>query len=735
MESRTQVEQQLVEANRLAIYRRNARIFLQGRLLLDFVWLILTLYPAFPAPRSLPVDVLVLFPVADLLQLIAYYAALNRWRDAAPQATAVSAAFTAVGIAATLHLSADFSAPAYLLYFVLVASTALATPWVIAAISSLAYLMVVISEMTGLAPAASGKTAAQLQGQFIFALIVVSGIWIVAALMRQLALLAEQRQSEQSRLTQVSERSIEAEAIWSTVGRTVVATQDLNEVLTNVIQILNEKMRVETGSILLREPDADELYFAKTLHGNVEEFASFRIRVGQGIVGWVAQTGQSALVPDTSNDPRWFSGIDRETGFVSRSIVCVPLIAKGETVGVIELLNKKNGVFTDDDLRLLESIAAPVAIAIQNAQLHQQAQRHLAQLTELFHQVENAKKEWEHTVDAIDEGITLVDENSTILRANRTLADWLHTTPGDLVGQPCYRAIHNLDAPPDQCPHRQVVVDRTLSCSAEFDEPHLKGTFLCTSYPFHDASGQFVGTVNVFKDVTAQKRLQAQLIQSEKLAAVGQLAASLAHEINNPLQGIRGALELVREDLGDNTKPLEYLEMSQGEIERLSKIVQRMLDFNRPAGETPGQVDVRATVENILALTAKRLQHANVVLSAEWDDDLPSVRAVDNQLKQVFLNLVLNAVDAMPNGGDLRIRGRQVDEYGKWLVIALTDSGQGIPAEDLDKVFDPFYTTKPDGAGLGLSICRTLVLSQGGRLTVDSQPGKGSTFSVWLPIG
>ena len=734
MDSNRPIEQAWVEADRAVFYRRNALMFLQGRLLLDFVWLLLLLYPASPVSPVWLSGALVVFPIVDLLQLIVYYWVLHRKLQSAVLVTTISAAFTAVGIAATLHLGGDFSSPAFLLYYVLVVTCSIVSSWLIAAVSSGAYLSVVFVEMAGWARPASGASTTALQERWFFVSIAVAGIWLVAFVMKQFEEIAAQKERERSRMAEESQRRTEAESIWSTIGKTIVTIQDLDQVLTNVIQLLNEKMQVETGSVLLREPASDELYFAKTLRGDVEEFASFRVRLGQGIAGWVAQAGQSALVPDTSIDPRWFSGIDHETGFVTRSIICAPLIAKSEIIGVIELLNKKNGTFTAKDLHFLETIAAPVAIAIQNARLHRQVQRQLVELTQSFHQVENVKKEWEHTVDAIDEGITLVDMDARILRSNRAVADWLHTTPGALVGQSCYQAIHHRDTPPEYCPHLQALKDPSRICSAELSEPHLNGSFLCTVYPLRDAAGQVVGAVNVFKDITAEKRLQAELIQSEKLAAVGQLAASLAHEINNPLQGIKGALELAREDIGDNPKPLEYLDLSQGEIERLAKIVQRMLDFHRPAGETPAPVDVREAVDDILALSAKRLQHANVKVEWNWDAGLSKVNGFGNQLKQVFLNLVLNAIDAMPNGGVLRIQARLTEEAGRWLAVTFTDSGEGMPPPELEKIFDPFFTTKANGTGLGLAICQTIISSHGGRLSVDSKLGQGSAFSVWLPI-
>jgi two-component system NtrC family sensor kinase len=314
------------------------------------------------------------------------------------------------------------------------------------------------------------------------------------------------------------------------------------------------------------------------------------------------------------------------------------------------------------------------------------------------------------------------------------MAEWLTTTPSALVGQFCYEAIHGAATPPAYCSHCQMLNNRSSVCHTEFDEPRLNGTFLCTTYPFHDSNGQFVGTVNVLKNITAQKRLETQLIQSEKLAAIGELATSLAHEINNPLQGILGCLDLIRADLTHNPRSLEFLEMIRDEIDRLATIVQRLLNFYRPAGETSALFDVRAAVENILALSAKRLQHANVSVQFEWQTETALIQGIENQLKQVFLNLVLNAIESMPEGGKLCVAGHARQERGKWIVIDFIDSGNGISPEMLEHIFDPFFTTKSDGTGLGLSICQSLVSSHAGRLTVQSAIGQGSTFSVWLPI-
>lgn len=523
----------------------------------------------------------------------------------------------------------------------------------------------------------------------------------------------------------------EAEAIWSTIGQTIISNQTLDQVLTTVMTIVKQKMQVDTGTILLWDTATERIVFAKLLQGNPETFAAFSLKKGEGVVGWVIENARTALVPDVMTDPRWLSRIDQKTGFVTRSILCVPLIAQNEVIGAIELLNKSQGTFDERDAQILESIAAPLAIAIQNARLKEQVQRQLTELTQVFAKVENAKHEWEQTVDGIDAGIWLVDENCRIMRANRILANWVGSTPNALTGQDCRQAIGVCAAYSDTCPVKLRATD--VVRRGENQVPNLGGgTFRLDTYPTL-SGGNLVGGVNVLLDITAEKAMQSQLMQAEKLAGIGRLAASLAHEINNPLQALQGCLDLVQANPNNLEKQQRYLGIAKSEVERLSVMVQRMLDFYRPSKGVRGAMDIKALLDEVLALSDKRLQHARVNKRIQWDGQIPILYGVANQIKQVFLNLILNATDAMPNGGEIFIHG-QVVEPGKQFRVDFCDSGAGIAPEHIDKVFEPFYTTKPTGTGLGLGISHTIIMSHGGRLTVESSVGKGTTMSVWLPI-
>jgi two-component system NtrC family sensor kinase len=227
------------------------------------------------------------------------------------------------------------------------------------------------------------------------------------------------------------------------------------------------------------------------------------------------------------------------------------------------------------------------------------------------------------------------------------------------------------------------------------------------------------------------ERSQAQSIQVEKLAATGRLAASLAHEINNPLQAIHNCLHLaINRPLTDEKKSY-YLGLAQTEAERLITLVQRTLEFYRPSPGRLTATDVNRLIENALALSSKQLEHGQVQVRTRLQPDLSPITAVPDQLTQVFLNLIINAVEAMPEGGALTITSALRDS---WLAIEVQDTGSGLTHDEVARIFEPFYTTKADGTGLGLAVSYGIIQQHGGRIEVQSVPGQGTTFTVRLPL-
>lgn len=233
----------------------------------------------------------------------------------------------------------------------------------------------------------------------------------------------------------------------------------------------------------------------------------------------------------------------------------------------------------------------------------------------------------------------------------------------------------------------------------------------------------------------AQARLdaaQAQLLQSAKLAAVGELAASVAHEINNPLYAARNSLYLVAQDLPEDAPQRPFLDIAQGELGRIARIITRMRDFYRPAHGELEPTDINALLSETVELVQTHLRHGHVAVELHLDPHLPLLTAHGDQIRQVFLNLMLNACDAMPSGGTLR--ARTALQPSEEVEISIADTGVGIAPEHQVHLFEPFYTTKPHGTGLGLTISAHIITQHGGRIAVDSAVGVGTTFIITLPI-
>jgi PAS domain S-box-containing protein len=256
----------------------------------------------------------------------------------------------------------------------------------------------------------------------------------------------------------------------------------------------------------------------------------------------------------------------------------------------------------------------------------------------------------------------------------------------------------------------------------------------------YDAQGKQIASVGSFVDLRdrlqmerALRDTQEQLLQSEKLAAMGRLTSQIAHELNNPLYGIMNTLELLKTEIPADNKRRKILEMALSETIRLSDLLRKMLSFSKPDQEERHPVDINPVLDEILLLHEKQLKENDINIAATYAKELGLIKASKNQLRQVFLNMVANARDAMPNGGTLSVTTSGDNDN---VLVEIADSGTGIKKEHLDKIFDSFFTTKGEvkGVGLGLSVCYGFIEDHGGDIEVKSQVGEGTTFTISLPV-
>ena len=437
---------------------------------------------------------------------------------------------------------------------------------------------------------------------------------------------------ENARLYDEINRHLQELQSLNEIGQAITSTLDLQETLTLITDRTIRLMIVAAASVVLRDDERGDVWFAAASGEGSEAVIGLRMEWGQGIAGWVVDQGQPVMVPDVEIDERFFADMDKQSGFTTKSILCVPLQTKGRTIGAIEVMNKHNGTFNHDDLRLLQALASPAATAIENARLYE-------------------------------------EQTSTIKRLAET---------------------------------------------------------------------------------------QNQLVQSAKLAAVGELAAGVAHEINNPLTTILGLTSLQLETLPETETPdpeetREDLQMVYDEAQRARTIVRNLLNFARTDAPKRQPTDFNQLVNDAISLVYTKTVSQKIELDKSLNP-LPEMYLDVNQIKQVLVNLLNNAIHAMQENtarpAKLSVttslqpaqttnsnkKGQHASE--QIAVCTISDTGKGINPEHLNKIFDPFFTTKEvgQGTGLGLSISYGIIEKHGGNIRVESVEGQGSTFTLSLTV-
>lgn len=402
------------------------------------------------------------------------------------------------------------------------------------------------------------------------------------------------------------------------LGQLVTSSLNLAEVLQRVLDKVTQLVQAEGVAVLMLEEQ--ELVFKAISGPGTKGLLHMRMPAHEGVAGQVVRTAESIhMVSRESSAVPIYDKVEEVSGFITRSMLAVPILLDQEVIGVLEAANSHNIPFDVDALPLLESASHWAAIAIRNAMLYEKQKEQYQQL----------------------------------------------------------------------------------------------------------------------------QQSQAQLVQAEKMAALGRLAASIAHEINNPIQAIQGCITLTTEELHGAQNPQEldtYLNIVQIELLRVAEIVRRMRDFYRPASPLFEPTDMTVVLDGVFSLL--RWQMAQQQINLHWSPPtaVPLIPANANQLKQVFLNLVLNAIDAMPAGGNLHvtletvtIMEGQAHPPQSILRLTLQDSGVGMSPEVLARLFEPFVTTKEDGSGLGLSISYGIIKDHHGRIHAHSTLGQGTTFTIELP--
>ncbi len=340
--------------------------------------------------------------------------------------------------------------------------------------------------------------------------------------------------------------------------------------------------------------------------------------------------------------------------------------------------------------------------------------------------------------DLIQEEVLVINIDYRITDVNQSLLNKLDMKREDVIGHYCYEITHHQDVP---CSgeHHPCPLIQTLETKKPFQTTHVhldknkkEMHYSISTYPLVE-DNDIVGAIEISRDITGDINLQKAMMQNEKLASVGRLSAGVAHEINNPLTTILTTAMLVQEDLKPEDPIYEDLEVIAHETLRCRKIVTSLLDFARQNEPNKKEYDLHEVVNQSVLLTRKQAAFNDIQVEYDAGNKIPRIMLDKGQIQQALINLIINATEATGEGGRVVVK-TDYAETARQVRISISDNGPGITRENLDRLFDPFFTTKESGTGLGLAITHGMIEQHGGTINVESQPGKGTRFTIDLPI-
>jgi PAS domain S-box-containing protein len=402
----------------------------------------------------------------------------------------------------------------------------------------------------------------------------------------------------------------------------------------------------------------------------------------------------------------------------------VPCRIREHTVAVLGLGKTVDGDFlSSDDVELVQTIAGYVAVALDNAQLYSSLEQKALEIARL-------KDFSENIVESLNVGVLAVDLGGMVESWNTRMEQLFGVKRQDAVG-------HQLRAllPEELAAEIAARRDEEQITGIYKQRLHHQGKYLTLNVsitPLVSKSGERIGRLLLFDDVTQRERMEEQMSQTEKLTSLGLLAAGVAHEVNTPLAVISNYIQMLAKQMPEDDPRHNIIDKIVKQTFRASEIVNNLLNFSRTGAAELTDIDVNRVVEETLSLVAHPLKTSQIHIVKQLGESLPPVRGSANKLQQVFLNLFLNARDAMPAGGMLEVR---TASHNGSVEIEVVDTGAGIPREHIHRIFDPFFTTKSNGrgTGLGLSVSYGIIKEHAGKIDVRSTPGKGTSFHVEFP--
>lgn len=513
-----------------------------------------------------------------------------------------------------------------------------------------------------------------------------------------------------------------------TFARELNSDLDLERLSSRLVERVRETLAVDRMALLLADPTEVGGEFVAVAAGGTDEGSIMRI-TRDSALGQRLHAGQTVSM----DDPLPLRRLTGDEGASWRDAgwhAFVPCVTKEVTIGVLAVGRRARlEPLSSEDMALLGAVASQAATALENARLY-------GQLRVKAEEIERLRQFSDSVVESLSDGLFVIDLDDRVLRWNRRLEQMFQFDRTRAIGRRLSALfpaslVDLLMAARRDTPDGATLLRVPLASGpSELSRPLLVNAGIA---PFQTADGIKAGWIVVIEDVTDRASLEEQLRVSEKMAAIGLLAAGVAHEVNTPLTGISSFTQMLLDKADPADPKTQLLEKIERQTFRAAKIVNSLLNLARPSDGEAGMVDVNAIIGDVLSLLEHQFRGSRIQVRRDLTSAAP-IRGFEYKLQQVFLNLFLNARDAMPKGGWLSVSSSVASGV---VTVEVADTGSGIPSEQLSRIYDPFFTTKADGrgTGLGLSVTYGIVQEHGGALTCESVVGQGTRFTLTLPAG
>jgi PAS domain S-box-containing protein len=519
-------------------------------------------------------------------------------------------------------------------------------------------------------------------------------------------------------------RSYDYQRIVREAGRLFSTNLDLESLLNRLVELVEDTLKSEMVSIYLRD-EANGVFSRHLAQRPPHSDGSLPGTLpaeGSALISYLARTLQLLVREEATLATT--GRLHKAAAVQLQNLggeLALPMLQDRRLFGVLIIGPKLSGdPYFVDDIELLSTLVTQASIALKNAQL--------------YSQVVLVNEYVENILETMDNAVVAVTDTGTVTLFNSAAGRMTGLAADDVKGSSVASLPRELADPIEA-----TLRDSQPRLQAETTVRHRSGKLTPVIYStstMRDRSGAVFGVVAVFSDLTRLRELEIEKRRTERLASIGAFAANMAHEIKNPLVAIKTFAELLPERFTEEEFRDQFSKVAIREIERIDELVGRLraLVTHQPKQLAP--VDVRELVDEVLSLLRGQLEQARINVGTLYENDLPTVAGDQTQLRQLLLNILINAVEAMPRGGELTVQlSRKQTTEAESLVVAVRDTGPGIPDHFLDKVFDPFVTTKPQGSGLGLSICQGIIEAHRGTIVAENnEPPPGATITISLPI-